>query len=214
VAKTDVTRGQTPATAEEAVAALRAGRLVVLPTDTVYGLCADGYREPPYRSLCRLKGRPETMPTALVGADLDAVLDAVPEARGRAAVAARALLPGPYTLILPNPARRFRWLCGETPEAIGVRVPDLPPEGRAVLEGFGVVAATSANVHGGADPACLEEVPEEILAGVAAVVDAGELPGTPSTVLDLAGPEPRVLREGAVTAAKALSAAARAFARA
>ncbi|MGH2996840.1 MAG: L-threonylcarbamoyladenylate synthase, partial [Gaiellaceae bacterium] len=48
---------------EEAVAALRAGQLVVLPTDTVYGLCADGYREEPHRRLCRLKGRPEGMPT-------------------------------------------------------------------------------------------------------------------------------------------------------
>ena len=100
---------------DEAVAAIRAGQLVVLPTDTVYGLCCDGYREPPFRRLTRLKGRPETMPVALLAADLDVILDAVPEARGRAAVVARALLPGPYTLVLPNPARRFHWLCGTTP---------------------------------------------------------------------------------------------------
>jgi L-threonylcarbamoyladenylate synthase len=192
----------------DAVAAVRAGQLVVLPTDTVYGLCCDGYREPPFRRLLKLKARPESMPVALLAADLDVVLDAVPEARGRAAVVARALLPGPYTLVLPNPARRFRWLCGVTPEAIGLRVPALSPESRAGVEGAGVLAATSANLHGGPDPARLEDVPPEILDGCGAVVDAGELPGTPSTVVDLTGPEPVVLREGAVSAAEALSAAA------
>jgi L-threonylcarbamoyladenylate synthase len=181
----------------------------VLPTDTVYGLCADGYREEPFRRLCRLKRRPETMPAALLAADLDVILDAVPEARGRAAVVARALLPGPYTLVLPNPARRFRWLCGATPEKIGVRVPDLPADARAVVERAGAVVATSANLHGGADPARVGDVPSEILAGVAAVVDAGELAGTPSTVVDVTGPEPRVLREGAVAAGDVVSTIAR-----
>jgi L-threonylcarbamoyladenylate synthase len=202
---TDVPRGQTPAMAEGAVAALLAGQLVVLPTDTVYGLCANAYREEPYRRLCRLKGRPETTPTALLAADLDAILDAVPEARGRAAVVARELLPGPYTLVLPNPARRFRWLCGETPEKIGVRVPELPPSSRGVVQRIGAVVATSANLHGGRDPARIADVPEEILAEVAAALDAGELPGRPSTVVDLTALEPRVLREGAVPAAEALA---------
>ena len=190
---------------DEAVAAIRAGQLVVLPTDTVYGLCCDGYREPPFRRLTVLKGRPEAMPVALLAADLDALLDAVPEARGRAAVVARALLPGPYTLVLPNPARRFRWLCGTTPEAIGVRVPDLPAASRAVVERVGIVAATSANEHGGPDPARLEDVPPEILDGCGALVDAGELPGTPSTVVDLTGPDPVVLREGAVPTEQVLA---------
>ena len=199
---------------DEAVTAIRAGQLVVLPTDTVYGVCCDGYREPPFRRLLKLKGRPASMPVALLAADLDAVLDAVPEARGRAAVVARALLPGPYTLVLPNPARRFRWLCGTTPEAIGVRVPDLPRGSNEVVERAGILAATSANLHGGADPARLEDVPQEILDGCGAVVDAGELPGTPSTVVDLTGSEPVVLREGAVSAADALSAAAGALGRA
>jgi L-threonylcarbamoyladenylate synthase len=197
----------------DAVAALRAGQLVVLPTDTVYGLCCDGYREPPFRRLTKLKGRPESMPVALLAADLDVILDALPEARGRAAVVARALLPGPYTLVLPNPARRFSWLCGRTPEAIGVRIPNLPPESAPVVEKAGVLAATSANLHGGPDPARLDDVPPEILDGCGAAVDAGELPGTPSTVVDLTGPEPVVLREGAVGAEEALGAATAALSR-
>ncbi len=189
---------------EEAVAALRAGHVVVLPTDTVYGLCADAYHEAPARRLALLKGRPEALPTALLAADLELILDAVPELRGRASVCARALLPGPYTLVLPNPARRFGWLCGTNPEAIGVRVPELPPAARAVLDRVGAVAATSANRHGERDPARIEDVLEEIRSQ-AVVVDAGELPGTPSTVLDLTGPEPAVLREGAGPAAEALA---------
>jgi L-threonylcarbamoyladenylate synthase len=133
------------------------------------------------------------------------ILDAVPELRGRVAVRARALLPGPYTLVLPNPARRFRWLCGTSPEAIGIRVPDLPSDARAVVDRVGAVAATSANRHGEPDPARIEDIPAEIRSQAAVVVDGGQLPGTPSTVLDLTGPEPAVLREGAGPAAEALA---------
>jgi L-threonylcarbamoyladenylate synthase len=182
---------------DEALAAIRAGKPVIIPTDTVYGLAADGYREAPALRLFKLKERPEGMPCALLAADLDAILDAVPELRGRSAVMSRALLPGPYTLVLANPARRFRWLCGATPTAIGIRVPVLGEAGRRVVERVGVVAATSANLHGGPDPRTLAEVPTELLDRVGAAVDGGTLPGTPSTVLDLTGPEPRVLREGA-----------------
>jgi L-threonylcarbamoyladenylate synthase len=189
---------------ETAVAEIRGGRPVVLPTDTVYGLCADPYREPPVRELYRIKGRPPDQPTALLARDVELLLECVPELRGRAATLARALLPGPYTLILPNPAQRYRWLVGSTPEKIGVRVPNLSGPGAEVLERVGAVAATSANHHGGADPRRLEDVPVEIRASAAAVVDGGELPGTPSTVLDLTGEEPKVLREGAVPAAEAL----------
>ena len=67
------------------------------------------------------------------------------------------------------------------------------------------VLATSANAHGGPDPCRLEDVPEEIRRGSAALVDAGDLPGTPSTVIDLTGPKPKVLREGAVSASEALA---------
>ncbi len=189
---------------DEAVSAIRAGEAVVLPTDTVYGLCVDAYREAPARRLYRLKQRPEGMPVALLAAELDAILDAVPELRGRAAVLARALLPGAYTLVLANPARRFRWLCGSNPGAIGIRVPELPPAARAVVDRVGIVAATSANVHGERDPARVDDVAEDILEHVAAVVDAGELPGTPSTVVDLTGPDPKILREGAVSAEELL----------
>src|SRR4051812_11894542 len=95
-----------------AIDALRAGRPVLLPTDTVYGLCADPYRPEPVRHLYRLKGRGEAQPIALLAASLELLFECVPELRGRAGVIARTLLPGPYTLVLPNPARRYRWLTG------------------------------------------------------------------------------------------------------
>jgi L-threonylcarbamoyladenylate synthase len=188
----------------DAVEALSEGKPVVMPFDTVYGLAADPDREEPVRRLYKLKGRDETEPSALVAWDFDNLLERVPELKGRAASLARLLLPGPVTLILPNPARRFRWLTGMNPQAIGVRVPAFDGPGAEVLERVGAVAATSANHPGGRDPKRLDEVPEEIREGAGALVDGGELPGTPSTVIDLTGPEPRVLREGALPAEEAL----------
>jgi L-threonylcarbamoyladenylate synthase len=188
----------------EAVEALRDGKPVVMPFDTVYGLAADPTEEEPTKRLYELKGRDLTEPSALVARDLDFLLKCVPELRGRTASLAGPLLPGPVTLILPNPARRFRWLTGTNPEAIGVRVPDFDGPGAEVLERMGAVVATSANHPGGRDPRRLDEVPDDIRAGAAAIVDGGELPGSPSTVIDLTGPQPRVLRDGALPAEEAL----------
>lgn len=186
----------------EAAVAIRAGRPVVLPTDTVYGLCGDPERKDVAREVARLKGRAERQPIALLADSVDRLLERVPELDPRVL---RALLPGAYTLILRNPLRRYPWLGGENDDTIGVRVPDLPPPAAAVLDEVGAVLATSANLHGGPDPRCLEDVPPEIREAAGALVDAGELPGTPSTVLDLTGAEPRVLREGAIPAAVALA---------
>lgn len=185
-----------------AVAALRAGRPVVLPTDTVYGLCADAASEEACRAALTLKGRSQDQPSALLCADVETLLLLVPELPKPLA---RALLPGPYTLVVANLARRFPWLSRDT---IGVRVPRLPGAAAAAVSAVGAVMATSANLHGGTDPRTLADVPEAIRAACGALVDGGELPGVPSTVLDLTGAEPRVLREGAVPAAEALARAA------
>jgi L-threonylcarbamoyladenylate synthase len=192
--------GSGPSELEAAVAAVGRGELVVIPTDTVYGLACTPYREEPVRRLSALKGRSPEQPIALVAASVDRLLELVPELRGRSAVVARALLPGPFTLVLPNPARRFPWLAGRRPDTIGVRVPALAGSAADFFERVGAVAATSANLHGGPDPRRPADVPDEIRDGVAAILDAGELPGTPSTVVDLTGEEPAVLRAGAVPA--------------
>lgn len=189
--------------AQQAVEAIRAGRSVVLPFDTVYGLAADAHTEEAVRDLYRLKGRQATQPSALVARDVAYLLECVPELDARAQAIARALLPGPFTLILRNPARRFPWLAGASPETIGVRVPRLPQPSDAVLGAVGAVVATSANLPGGRDPAALDEIPIEIRSG-ALCVDGGRLRGTASTVLDCAVESPVVVREGAVKAAEAL----------
>ena len=188
----------------EAVEALRDGKPIVMPFDTVYGLAADPMEEEPTKRLYELKGRDLTEPSALVARDLDFLLKCVPELRGRTASLAGLLLPGPVTLILPNPARRFRWLTGTNPEAIGVRVPDFDGPGAEVLERVGAVVATSANHPGGRDPRRLDEVPDDIRAGAAALIDGGELPGSPSTVIDLTRAKPRIIRDGALPAEEAL----------
>ena len=190
---------------EDAVAAIRAGELAIVPTDTVYGLAASPVTEEPVRRLYRAKGRAGLQPTALVAASLDTLRDAVPELSERDASIAAALLPGPYTLVVSNPARRFPWLNGSSPETIGVRVPAVGGVAMKLLDRIGLLTATSANLPGGPDPRRLDQVPDELRA-VAVAVDGGELPGIASTVLDLTGAEPCVLREGAVPAAEALRA--------
>jgi L-threonylcarbamoyladenylate synthase len=176
---------------------------VVLPFDTVYGLAADPANEEAVRRLYELKGRAELQPSALVAADLDHLFECVPELR-RLDAPLRRLLPGPVTLIVANPAGRYRWLTGSNPAAIGIRVPLLEGDTAALLEQVGAVVATSANHPGGPDPRRLDDVPRDIRAGAGAVLDGGELPGTASTVIDLTGKEPRILREGALPAEEAL----------
>jgi L-threonylcarbamoyladenylate synthase len=183
----------------EVAEAAAAGGLVVIPTDTVYGLACRPDSEECVHELSALKRRSPDQPIALVAASVDALLELVPE------LPLDRLLPGPFTLVLRNPEERLRWLTGSRPDTIGVRLPELTGPARTLLDRVGAVAATSANLHGGVDPRRLSDVPAEILDAVAAALDGGELAGTPSTVVDLTEVEPRVLREGAVPAAEALA---------
>jgi L-threonylcarbamoyladenylate synthase len=190
---------------DAAVSAIRAGELAVIPTDTVYGLVCDPNRQESVQRLSDVKGRAPDQPIAIVATSVEQLLECIPELHGRTAAAARSLLPGPYTLVLPNPAQRYPWLGASRSDTIGVRVPDLAGAGKAVLDAVGAVAATSANLHGGRNPSSVEDVPDAIRSQVV-FVDGGELPGIPSTVVDLTGDEPRVLREGAVSASATLRA--------
>ena len=166
------------------VEALRAGELVIIPTDTVYGLCGVESADVALR-IAEVKGRGAAQPIALLFADVERALERAPGLER-----ASHLLPGPFTVIVGG---------------LGVRVPELPPAAAEIVRAVGHVLATSANRHGGPDPRRLVDVPAEIRSACAAEVDAGELPGVPSTVVDLDGPEPRILREGAVPAADVLA---------
>jgi L-threonylcarbamoyladenylate synthase len=176
----------------EHVRLLRAGALAVLPTDTVYGIgCAAGLPDACAR-LYALKERPADQPTAVVFGSVERAVDALGDA------VRSDLLPGPVTLIVPNPGGRFAYLCGSTPERIGVRVPELAPAVASLADAVGGLALTSANRRGEAAPGRLVDVPPELVAAAAVVVDGGSLPGRASTVLDLTGPTPVVVRPGPV----------------
>jgi L-threonylcarbamoyladenylate synthase len=192
-------------TVERAIEAIEAGKIVLMPTDTVYGLVTTAGDEAAVSRMYAAKGRSANQPTALVAADVDALLVCLPELSGAAEATLRGLLPGPYTLVVPNPARRYPWLCGPAPGAIGVRVPALAGRGKEVLDEVGAIAATSANLPGGRDPRRVADLAPTLVAAAACVVDGGELPGVPSTVIDLTGAEPSVLRVGAGDVASALA---------
>lgn len=165
--------------AEELERCIAAGGVAVFPSDTVYGLACDPDDPAAVERMYALKGRDRGKPAARMWFSVDAL----PPLPPRVAAAARALLPGPVTLVV-----------GE----LGLRVPDVPLLAgvrRAVLQ-------TSANHAGGPDPRTLAEVPADIRAAADLVVDGGELPGTPSTVVDLSNYDRdgtwTVLRAGAL----------------
>jgi L-threonylcarbamoyladenylate synthase len=189
---------------ERAVAAIRAGRLAVIPTDTVYGLACAPDDGGAVAVLSTLKQRSQDQPIALLASSIDVLFERLPELDEDGRAVARALLPGPYTLVVGDPARRFALLSGSAVETVGVRVPAVAGVAFAILEAVGAVAATSANLHGDPDPRSLDDVPAEIRVACA-TVDGGVLPGTPSTVIDLTVSEPRVVREGAVASDEALA---------
>ena len=193
-----------------AIEVLRGGGLAIVPTDTVYGLAGRGDSEEVARALYAAKGRTADQPTALLFASVELLVDRLPGLADETIAVARALLPGAVTLVVPNPTRQFAWLSGGSPDALGVRVPAVEGPGREVLDALGVLVATSANLPGGPDPCRVSDVPTELVEAAAAVVDGGELPGLPSTVIDATGDELRVLREGAVASDVALARARRA----
>jgi L-threonylcarbamoyladenylate synthase len=162
--------------------------VAVFPADTVYGLGCDPDSEPAVKRLYELKGRAPARPAAVMFFALDLALDALPELQPHERGALRALLPGPLTLLLPNPKRRYPLACGPDPvgsETLGLRVPSLPPKLAALAALERPLLQSSANVSGGPEARRLAGVPTAIRAGADLVLDGGELPGIASTVLDL-----------------------------
>jgi L-threonylcarbamoyladenylate synthase len=177
--------------------AVRGGALAILPTDTVYGIgCAAGDRDACAR-LYACKSRPAEQPTALVLGSVAGLLGALPELDDGAAARCRRALPGAVTLIVPNPGRRFAHLCGTAPERIGLRVPVLVPAVAALADAVEGLALASANLRGEGPPARLADVPDELRRLCDVEIDGGELAGRPSSVIDVTGSEPVVLRRGA-----------------
>ena len=112
-----------PAEAAALEACLRDGGVAVFPADTVYGLACDPENPAAVEALSALKGRPSDKPAAVLFFALDRALAALPELEGRMRAAVEALLPGPLTVLLPNPRRRYALACGPDRETLGLRVP-------------------------------------------------------------------------------------------
>lgn len=160
---------------------IAAGGLAVFGADTVYGLACDPDNRFAVERLCLLKRRGLDKPSAVMFFELELALAALPELGDRTRAAIARLLPGPVTLLVPNPAGRFPLACGADIGTLGIRVPLLPALAgvrRAVLQ-------SSANRAGGPAPRRLKDVPELLRAAADLVLDGGELPGTASTVVDL-----------------------------
>lgn len=178
------------------------GGLAVFPADTVYGVACDPDAKEAVQRLYLLKHRTAGKPAAVLFFARDLALEALPELGPRTKRALQALLPGALTLLLPNPAGRWPLACGSDPSTVGLRVPALTPPLAALQGVHWPVMQSSANTSGGPDARRLADVPGALREAADLVLDGGELPGTPSTVLDLRGFEDvgawSVVREGAV----------------
>ncbi len=183
-----------------AVELLRAGKLVALPTETVYGLAADATNPEAVRAIFRAKGRPADHPLIVHLATAEQMRDwavDIPEVAWRLAA---AFWPGPLTLVLPAAPTVSPLLTGGQ-TTVALRVPAHPVL-QAVLRqlGFGL-AAPSANPFGQISPTTAAHVERHLAGRIAAVVDGGACQvGIESTILDLSGERPRILRPGAITA--------------
>jgi L-threonylcarbamoyladenylate synthase len=191
------------ADAERLQACLTGDGVVLLPTDTVYGLACSPDSKTALSRIYELKRRPPQKPAAVMFFSLQAALATLTELGPRTRAAAEALLPGPITLLLANPRGRYQGACapaGDGPGLLGLRVPALTGA-LAELANVSLPAAqSSANFAGGHDPRTLAQVPAALREGVDLAIDGGELPGTASTVVDLSEYEQarswRIVREG------------------
>ncbi len=193
---------QEPAQREEAVEAatlaIRRGQLIVLPTDTVYGIGADAFDPAAVRKLLGAKGRGREMPPPVLisaATTLDALAVGVPEW-------ARALVeqfwPGPLTLVCRQ-QQSLQWDLGDTRGTVAVRVPD-HEVALEILERTGPLAVSSANLTGLPAATDADQAEEMLAADVTVIVDAGPTAGeTPSTIIDVTGENPRMLRPGALS---------------
>jgi L-threonylcarbamoyladenylate synthase len=174
---------------------IASGGVVLFPSDTVYGLACNPDDAEAVERLYALKGRPADKAAAVMFFDLEAAFAALPELGARTRAALARLLPGAVTVLVPNPSRRYALACAADPGTLGLRVVDVP-----ALAGVRVaVLQSSANPSGAADARSLSEVAPAMRAGADLVIDGGELPGVPSTVVDLRGYEQghwSVVRQG------------------
>jgi L-threonylcarbamoyladenylate synthase len=174
------------------------GGVAMFPADGLYGLACDPLNADAVERIQALKGRDERKASAVMYFSPLAMRELVADLGPRTRDAAAALLPGPVTLVVANPRRRYPLACREDPERLGLRLIEGPLAGAMTP-----VLQTSANRSGQTAPHRFADVAEEILAGADLAIDGGELTGAPSTVVDLTELDSigtwRVLRDGGLS---------------
>jgi L-threonylcarbamoyladenylate synthase len=188
---------------------LLAGGVAVFPADTVYGIACDPSSRAAFERIYEMKGRPPAKPAAVVCFSPQAAEAELALLPPRTQRAAQALLPGPVTLLLPNPQRRFPLACepegaaDASPAPLGLRVPAWPPQLAALARVQAPALQSSANLAGDPPPRRLQDVPQAIRDACDLAIDGGELPGLASTVIDLQAFESEgafaIVREGALS---------------
>lgn len=175
-----------------------AGDVAVFPADGLYGLACDPLRAEAITRIHAIKGRDDGKPSAVMYFSPLAIRELVAGLGPRAAAAVSALLPGPVTLVVDNPQRRYPLACREDGSKLGIRLIGGPLAGTMCP-----VFQTSANLSGEPPPASFAAIPDAILDRVDLAIDGGELPGLPSTVVDVSTIDEdgswRVLRQGALS---------------
>lgn len=186
---------------------ISSGGVAVFPSDGLYGLACDPLDAGAIAKIHRLKGRDDGKPSAVMYFSPLAIRELLGGLGPRTKAVASALLPGPVTLVVANPQRRYPLACRQDPERLGVRLIGGPLAGTMCP-----VFQTSANLSGEPAPGRFEDLPDSIVEGADLAIDGGELPGLPSTVIDIASIDEdgswRILRDGAVSPGDVTSALA------
>jgi L-threonylcarbamoyladenylate synthase len=179
------------------------GGVALFPADTVYGLATEPDSREGIERLYRLKGRRPDRPAAVMFFNTQLALETLSELPQETKAAAKRLLPGGVTLLLPNRAHRFPLACEPNRDILGLRVPQLGARLAPLRQVSRPVLQSSANRSGEHEARRVADVDQRIRAGVDLILDGGELPGTASTVVDLTGFHENggweIVREGAVS---------------
>lgn len=191
-------------TVEKAIAALKAGELAVLPTETVYGIFADATNEAAVQKLYAVKGRPVEKALNMNVADYDTILKFSVHQPAYLEKLVKTFLPGPLTIILEASPEVPEWIhVGKT--TVGFRMPSIPAT-QEVIKALGVLVGPSANLTGSPSPRFYEDLTSAILDKAAVALQDDSIYGLDTTILDLSGEKLKILRQGAITAQELLDA--------
>ncbi|HWT90860.1 MAG TPA: L-threonylcarbamoyladenylate synthase [Solirubrobacterales bacterium] len=193
-----IERGQADVARSALERTVSGGGVAIFPSDGLYGLACDPLDAGAIAKIHRLKGRDDGKPSAVMYFSPLAIRELVSGLGPRTKAVVSGLLPGPVTLVVANPQRRYPLACRQDPERLGIRLIGGPLAGTMCP-----VFQTSANLSGEPASSRFEDVPDSILDRVDLAIDGGELPGLPSTVVDITAIDGdgswKILRDGALS---------------